>query len=294
MKLVFAGTPDVAVPTLRALVESGHEVALVVTREDAPRGRKRVLTASEVAEAAVELGLPLLKTNRVDDAAIEHIRATGADLGVVVAYGALLTNDALTSLPSGWINLHFSLLPRWRGAAPVQHNILNGGPMGVTVFQLDAGVDTGPTWAVSPFESGADDTSGDVLDRFAVLGAPIVVAAIERIAAGGMPEPQQGPSSHASKLHSADGQLHLERGIAETFARFRAVTPEPGAYVVLGEERIKVLEARQSIEQVEAGALVATSGGALLGTGDGALLLVRVQPAGKSAMLASDWLRGRR
>lgn len=294
MKLVFAGTPAVAVPTLRALVEAGHDIALVVTREDAPRGRKRVLTPSEVADAAVELGLPLLKTNRVDADVVEQIRATGADLGVVVAYGALLKPSALAALPLGWINLHFSLLPSWRGAAPVQHNLIAGGPTGVTVFQLDEGVDTGSVWAVKPIDCAADDTSGEVLEQFARLGAPVVVDAIAQIAAGKHPTPQEGPSTHASKLQSSDGELHPSHGIASVYALFRGVTPEPGAFVMIGDERIKVLEARRSVEQLAIGELSATGGGALLGTGDGALLMVRVQPAGKSAMSASDWLRGKR
>lgn len=294
MRIVFAGTPAVAVPTLRALIDAGHEIAVVLTREDAPRGRKRVLTPSEVAEAAAELGVPVLKANRLTDDVVSRIRDTGAELGVVVAYGALLRPDALSALPLGWINLHFSLLPHWRGAAPVQHNLMNGGPLGVTVFQLDEGVDTGPIWLSRTMEAGPDDTAGEVLERFALAGAPVVTDVLAAIAAGGAPTAQTGTPSLAPKLNSVDGQLDFTAGSAASYARFRGVTPEPGAFVMFGEERVKVLEARRSTQVRAVGEIEATPGGVLFGTGDGSLMVMRVQPAGKAAMSAADWWRGRR
>ena len=294
MKLVFAGTPAVAVPTMRALQAAGHEIMLVLTRTDAPRGRKRVLTASEVAVAAEELGLRVLKRNRIEDDLVAELQHSGAELGVVVAYGALLKPPALEALPLGWINLHFSLLPAWRGAAPVQHNLLHGGPTGVTVFQLDQGVDTGPVWEQHPLAVDPDATAGEVLAEFAERGTKAVVDAIERIAAGSHPVEQHGPASHASKLHSADGQLHPNAGIAAVYARFRAVTPEPGAWIYFDGERLKVLDARAVGQPFPLGSFAPFDGIVAWGTGDGALELRRVQPAGKAAMPAVDWWRGRR
>lgn len=294
MKLVFAGTPAVAVPTLRALVAAGHEITLVLTREDAPRGRKRVLTESEVAEAASTLGLPVLKANRITNEVREQIAASGAELGVVVAYGVLFREDTLSALPKGWINLHFSLLPAWRGAAPVQHNLISGGPTGVSVFQLDPGVDSGPLWRSEALEVSADATAGEVLDDFAERGAPVVLAAIEQIAAGHAPSEQHGEASRAGKLSAADGLLNPNEPARTVYARFRGVTPEPGAYILLGEERIKIIEARLSLETLAPGELQLHSGKLLWGANGGALELRRVQPAGKAAMAAADWWRGRR
>lgn len=294
MKLVFAGTPAVATPTLRALVAAGHEITLVLTREDAPRGRKRVLTESEVAEAASTLGLPVLKANRITNEVREQIAASGAELGVVVAYGVLFREDTLSALPKGWINLHFSLLPAWRGAAPVQHNLISGGPTGVSVFQLDPGVDSGPLWRSEALEVSADATAGEVLDDFAERGAPVVLAAIEQIAAGHAPSEQHGEASRAGKLSAADGLLNPNEPARTVYARFRGVTPEPGAYILLGEERIKIIEARLSLETLAPGELQLHSGKLLWGANGGALELRRVQPAGKAAMAAADWWRGRR
>lgn len=294
MRIVFAGTPDVAVPTLRALVEAGHEIVLVLTREDAPQGRKRVLTPSQVAVAAVELGLPVLKANRVTDGVIQEIREHEAELGVVVAYGALLDSAALAAPDRGWINLHFSLLPAWRGAAPVQHNLIHGGPLGVSVFQLDTGVDTGAVWAQARFEVSNDSTAGDVLAQFSVAGAEVVVEAIALLARGGQPTPQSGEASRAPKLTSEDGELRASDSAVGVYARYRGVTPEPGAWIADGGTRIKVLECRVHTRDVPPGEFVFEDRAVLWGTSAGSIELIRVQPSGKNAMTAADWFRGRR
>ena len=294
VRLIFAGTPAVAVPTLRGLVSAGHEVVAVLTREDAPRGRKRVLTPSEVAEAAQELGLPVIKANRLTPEVRDELRATGAELGVVVAYGALFDADALAIPAAGWINLHFSLLPLWRGAAPVQHNLMHGGPTGVTVFQLDEGVDSGPIWASLPLEVAPTATAGEVLTDFAVRGVSAVTDSIERIAAGGQPLPQQGTASRATKLSSVDGELNPAESIEQVYARFRGVTPEPGAFIRIGDERLKIIDARPSSALLAGGDFARIDGEVLWGVSNGSLVLRRVQPAGKSPMGADDWWRGRR
>lgn len=294
MRLIFAGTPAVAVPTLRALHDAGHEIALVLTRTDAPRGRKRVLTPSEVAVAAEELGLPVLKANRVDDAVLAELQAAKAELGVVVAYGVLFDAQALAAPARGWINLHFSLLPAWRGAAPVQRNLLHGGPLGVTVFQLERGMDTGPVWASETLAVDPLATASEVLADFAERGIPSVIAALEHIAQGAVATPQTGEPSIAAKLSVTDGVLDPSQGMRAVFARFRAVTEEPGASIDLDGDRLKVLAARPSDQSLPVGELALVERRVLWGTGDGALELLRVQAPGKAAMPAADWWRGRR
>lgn len=294
MRIVFAGTPVVAVPTLRALIEAGHEIVLVLTREDAPRGRKRVLTPSEVADAAGEHGLPVLKANRITERERSAIRAAGAELGVVVAYGALFDEQMLTAPTRGWINLHFSLLPKRRGAAPVQHTLLYGEEPGVSVFQLDPGVDSGPIWESAAFAVAATATSGAVLADFAERGTGVVLAAIDRIANGQTPTPQQGTVSYAPKLTSSDGELTSAATVVENLARFRAVTPEPGAYIADGDTRLKVHDAAVGTVRLPAGSWELADGRLFWGVSDGSLELLVVQPAGRAHMAAADWFRGRR
>lgn len=294
MRIVFAGTPALAVPTLEALVAAGHDIVLVITREDAPRGRKRELTPSEVAVAAEGLGLEVRKTNRIGPDDVAAVRVSEAELGVVVAYGAIFREDMLAAPKRGWINLHFSLLPRWRGAAPVPHSILNDEPLGVSVFQLEQGVDDGPLWAQCELSVEPRATAGAVLEDFAVRGAPVVLSTLEAILDGASPSPQQGEPSHARKLTLSDAELHPVDGLTATVARFRAVTPEPGAWVTDGDSRLKILEATPSDDRLAPGEFASTAGIVHLGTGDGSLRLERVQPAGKAAMSAADWWRGRR
>ncbi len=302
MRLMFAGTPEVAVPSLRALHAAGHELALVLTREDAPRGRKRVMTPSDVALAATELGLPLCKANRIDERVAAQLAAADAELGVVVAYGALLKPTVLTIPPRGWINLHFSLLPAWRGAAPVQHSLLAGGPTGVTVFQLEPGMDTGPIWEQAEYPVSHTATAGEVLGDFAVRGAELLCRAVEVISDGRRaPIPQHGVPTLAPKLGLDDGILNPNDGLAAVLARYRAVTPEPGARILLAADGgapaadwLKVLVAAPDPTVMASGVFEAVPHGVRWGTGDGSLLLLRVQQAGKAAMSAADWWRGRR
>ncbi|RIJ44324.1 methionyl-tRNA formyltransferase, partial [Clavibacter lycopersici] len=185
MRVVFAGTPHAAVPSLVRLHEDGHDVALVVTRADAPVGRKRVLTPSPVAAEAERLGIPTLRTNRLDDAATAEIAALAPELGVIVAYGGLVREPLLSTPERGWINLHFSLLPRWRGAAPVQRSIMAGESVtGASVFQLERGMDTGPVFSMETRPTGAHETAGDVLGALATQGADLLARTVAGIAAG--------------------------------------------------------------------------------------------------------------
>jgi methionyl-tRNA formyltransferase len=295
MRIVFAGTPQAAVPTLRALAAGPHRVVLVVTRPDAPQGRRRVLTPSPVADAAAELGLVTMKTARLDAEATRGILETEPDLGVIVAFGGLVREPLLTAPRHGWVNLHFSLLPRWRGAAPVQRAIIAGDDLtGAAVFRLVPELDAGDVYDTVHHPIGDDDTAQNVLEELADDGAHLVARVVDRIADGSaVASPQVGEASYAAKLTLDDGRLDLTVDADTVFARQRGVTPEPGAFFQVGDTRVKVLAAaRSAAERLPPGVLALHGARALVGTGTSPLELVTVQPAGKRAMPGADWLRG--
>lgn len=295
MRIVFAGTPNAAVPTLRSLAASAHEVVTVVTRPDAPLGRKRVLTPSPVAQAAEELGLPVLKTARLDADATASILAARPDLGVVVAFGGLVREPLLSAPPHGWVNLHFSLLPAWRGAAPVQRALIAGDERtGAAVFRLVAELDAGDVYDTLERQIGTDETAGDLLESLAVDGASLVGKVVDAIADGtAVAVPQQGTPTLAPKLTLDDARLDLTEDAGTVYARLRGVTPEPGAFFTVGGARVKVLAAaRSAAEALPPGGLRLSGAHAYLGTGTSPLELLTVQPAGKRAMAGADWLRG--
>jgi len=297
MRLVFAGTPAVAVPTLEALVAAGHEVAGVVTRPDAPLGRKRVLTPSPVAAAAERLRVPTIKAARLDDDATARIVALHAELGVIVAYGGFVREPLLSAPDHGWINLHFSLLPAWRGAAPVQRSVMAGDAVtGAAVFRLVPALDAGDVYATLETPIGPDETSGGLLDRLAVLGAPLTVGVVDDIAAGtAVAVPQTGAATLAPKLDGQAGSIDWDRPAAAVSAQIRGVTPEPGAYTVIDDTRLKVhrvATADPAWPTPPTGTIAHVDGRVLVGTADGALELLEVQPAGRTSMAAADWWRG--
>ncbi|WP_309069428.1 methionyl-tRNA formyltransferase [Microbacterium sp.] len=298
MRIVFAGTPSVAVPSLRALHAAGHEIAAVVTRPDAPLGRKRVLTPSPVAAAAAELDLPVIRAVRLDADATERIAALEPELAVVVAYGGLV-REPLLSLPAhGWINLHFSLLPRWRGAAPVQRALMAGDRVtGAAVFRLVPELDAGDVFGELRYDVPEDATAGEVLDALAESGASLLADVVADIAAGtAVAVAQEGEPTHAAKLTIEDGLLDWAAPAERVLARFRGVTPEPGAHTTLDGARVKILAARraESAEPLAPGRVAPAAGAVLVGTGTEPILVERVQPAGKAAMAAADWARGTR
>lgn len=297
LRLVFAGSPAVAVPSLEAMLASRHDVVAVVTREDAPVGRRRVLTPTPVAEHAAAAGIPVLRTNRLDDAATAAITALEPDLGVVVAYGGLVREPLLSTPRLGWINLHFSVLPRWRGAAPVQHAIIAGEEeTGVSVFRLVPELDAGPVYATRREPIGRFQTAGALLERLAVVGAGVLAEVVDALADGtAVARPQEGEPSYAGKLHAADGVVDWTGSAAELDRRIRGVTPEPGAATTLEGARMRLLEAAPAHERLplSPGEVDLVQGRVVVGTGDGLLELLRVTPSGRSAMAAADWLRGR-
>lgn len=297
MRLVFAGTPAAAVPTLRRLATS-HDIAAVVTRPDAPLGRRRVLTPSPVAQAAVELGLPVIKTARLDDAATAEISALQVELGVIVAYGGLVREPLLSAPTAGWINLHFSLLPAWRGAAPVQRALIAGDRvLGASVFQLVAELDAGDVFATREVDVPETATAGEALEALAIDGAELTADVVSAIADGSARAvPQVGAPTFAAKLALADGLLDWDQPLDAVFARFRGVTPEPGAHTTIAGQPLKVLEAvpAPDAESLPPGRLRGTKTALHIGTGSAPLSVTRVQPAGKGSMNAVDWWRGLR
>lgn len=297
LRIVFAGSPAAAVPSLRALAASDHELAAVVTREDSPQGRKRVLTPTPVAAAADELGLPVIRADRLAPVADEVI-ALGADLGVVVAYGGLIRQPLLSAPRLGWINLHFSRLPRWRGAAPVQRAIMAGdAETGADVFHLVEELDAGPVYGSLRRRIGAHETAGHLLEVLADDGAALLVEVVDALAAGtAVATEQQGEPTFAPKLTLDDARIDWSLPSDAVLARIRGVTPEPGAFAEVDGLRVKVLDAAPHHDgaRLAAGELAVHAGRLLAGTTTDPIELVRVQPAGKTAMAGADWWRGRR
>ncbi|GAC1326920.1 MAG: methionyl-tRNA formyltransferase [Mycobacteriales bacterium] len=300
MRLVFAGTPAAALPSLEALLGSGHEVVAVVTRPDAPAGRGRRLTPSPVAELARAAGIETLTPARPKEPAfLDRLQALAPDCCPVVAYGALVPAAALAIPPAGWVNLHFSLLPAWRGAAPVQHALLAGDDVtGATTFRLEEGLDTGPVFGVLTESVRPADTAGSLLARLAEAGAQLLLATLDGIASGrlaAVPQPTDGVSL-APKLTPADVRIDWSAPAVRIDRLVRAATPAPGAWTTVRDRRLKILGPLRGPADVDLapGALRADAAGVAVGTTRGALLLGEVQPEGKPAMTAADWARGLR
>ena len=301
MKLVFAGTPEVAVPSLDALIASGrHEVVGVVTRPDAPAGRGRRLVASPVAERAREAGIEVLQPARPREPEfLDRLRRIGPDCCPVVAYGALLPRQALDIPRHGWVNLHFSLLPAWRGAAPVQHALLAGDEItGATTFRIEEGLDSGPTYGVITEHIRPDDTSGDLLTRLALAGAGLLLATMDGIEDGtlrAVPQPSEGVSL-APKLTVADAAVDWTKPALHIDRQVRACTPAPGAWTTFRGERLKLRQVRPApeIDALAPGEPAVGKQSVHVGTGSHAVELMWVQPPGKKPMRAADWARGAR
>ncbi|MFE7844833.1 methionyl-tRNA formyltransferase [Microbacterium sp. NPDC057407] len=299
MRLVFAGTPEPAVPSLRRLAASHHDVAAVITRRDAPLGRKRVLTPSPVAAAADELGLGVIKADRLDAEASERIAALRPDLGVIVAYGGLVREPLLSTPAHGWINLHFSLLPRWRGAAPVQHALIAGDDRtGVSVFHLVPELDAGDLLAVRAHHVPSAATAGELLALLADDGAQLLADVVDAIAAGtATAAPQRGEATYAGKLGDDDGRVRWDEAQPAVLGRIRGVTPEPGAHTTIEGSRLKILAVGlppADAPGLDPGVIVQHGRAVLAGTATDPIALETVQPAGRGAMRAADWWRGLR
>ncbi|CAM5329141.1 Methionyl-tRNA formyltransferase OS=Streptomyces tendae OX=1932 GN=fmt PE=3 SV=1 [Streptomyces tendae] len=301
MKLVFAGTPEVAVPALDALIASGrHEVAAVVTRPDAPAGRGRRLVASPVAERAEEAGIEVLKPAKPRDPGfLDRLREIAPDCCPVVAYGALLPRVALDVPARGWVNLHFSLLPAWRGAAPVQHALMAGDEItGASTFLIEEGLDSGPVYGTVTETIRPTDTSGDLLTRLAFAGAGLLAATMDGIEDGSLkavPQPDEGVTL-APKITVEDARVDWTAPALRVDRVVRGCTPAPGAWTTFRGERLKLVQAVPLPDRtgLAPGQLAAGKNNVYVGTGSHAVELLWVQAQGKKPMRAADWARGAR
>ncbi|MDX3077176.1 methionyl-tRNA formyltransferase [Streptomyces sp. MI02-7b] len=299
MRLVFAGTPEVAVPALGALIASGrHEVVAVVTRPDAVAGRGRKLVASPVAQRAEEAGIEVLKPARPrDEDFLARLREIAPDCCPVVAYGALLPRVALDVPAHGWVNLHFSLLPAWRGAAPVQHAVMAGDEVtGASTFLIEEGLDSGPVYGVVTEDVRPRDTSGDLLTRLAHSGARLLAATMDGIEDGSLvarPQPAEGITT-ASKITVEDARIDWKAPALRVDRLVRGCTPAPGAWTLFGGERLKIgpVTLLPEHDGLAPGELEVTKRAVLVGTGSHAVELGEVRPQGKKPMAAADWARG--
>lgn len=300
MRLVFAGTPQVAADTLAFLLDSGrHEVVAVLTRPDAPKGRSGRPVPGPVAELAAAHGIEVLRPARASDPGLaERLAELAPDCCPVVAYGGLVPRHLLGLPAHGWLNVHFSLLPRWRGAAPVQHAILAGDELtGVTVFELVEELDAGPVLAAAGYRLGAAATSGEALAALQPLGAQLLADTLDSVAAGTAtrtPQPVDGITL-APKLTVAGARLDWTNATAVLERQVRANNPSPVAWTELDGERFRVLQAGPADPaDLDPGVVSPGRRSVLVGTGDGALELRIVQPAGRRALAAADWGRGLR
>lgn len=312
LRLLFAGTPDVAVPSLKALAadDEDFEVVAVLTRPDAPAGRGRRLTPSPVKKAALELGIPVLESDPAEPAFLSELAATGAQAAAVVAYGRILKQDVLDALPCGWFNLHFSLLPQWRGAAPVQRAIWAGDSVtGATVFRITAGMDSGPILAQSTVTIGAHENAGDLLGRLAHDGANLLGAALRGMADGRIREVAQpaGAFEKADKIRVEDAHIRFDVPVFAVDRQIRACTPFPGAWCRLhgsGDRDVETLHVLQAApaeasdpatpDSLAPGRVAVGKRNVWVGTITAPLELLRVKAEGRQAMPAADWARGAR
>ncbi|HEY3996720.1 MAG TPA: methionyl-tRNA formyltransferase [Mycobacterium sp.] len=301
MRLVFAGTPEPALPALRHLIDSPrHEVVAVLTRPDAAAGRHRKPEPSPVAREALDRGIPVLRPQRPNSPEfVAELLELAPDCCAVVAYGALLRDALLAVPPRGWINLHFSLLPAWRGAAPVQAAIAAGDTItGATTFQIEPSLDSGPIYGVVTETIRATDTAGELLERLALSGAALLSTTLDGIAEDRLaPQPQPADGvSVAPKITVEQARVRWDLPALVVERRIRAVTPNPGAWTLIGDLRIKLgpVELGDAPEPLPPGGIRVDRKSVWIGTGSEPVRLGQLQPPGKKLMNAVDWARGAR
>lgn len=301
MRLVFAGTPEPAVVALEALLASEHDVVAVLTRPDARRGRGRSLQPSPVAQCALEHGIEVLRPTSLKpdtDDGVEirqRLEELAPDCIPVVAYGNLITPDLLDIAPHGWVNLHFSLLPQWRGAAPVQAAIKAGqSSTGVSTFRIDEGLDTGPMIDMREYAIEGTDTADDLLTRLAYRGAELLVDTMDQLGLGtAVLRAQSGEASYAPKITKEDARIDWHQSTKAIDCAIRAHTPAPGAWTLLGDQRFKIGPVIHAQEPgLEPGLIKTTKSAVFVGTGDGAVRLGALQAPGKKMVAAEDFARG--
>ena len=297
MRIVFMGTPDFAVPCLQRLLEDGHEVPAVFTQPDKPVGRHAVLTPPPVKQLALSHGIPVYQPTKMrDGTAAALLRELAPDCLVVVAYGRILPQEILDVPPRGCVNIHGSLLPRYRGAAPIQWSVIRGETVtGVTSMFMDAGMDTGDIIDTLTTPIGENETAGELFERLAPLGARLLSATLAAIADGTVTRRPQNDAeaTMAPMLEKAMGRLDLTRPARELHNQVRGMNPWPGAFCTAGGKTLKIHETRVAAGSGAPGTLLCADP-VTVACGEGALQLVTVQPEGKPRMAAEAWLRGAR
>lgn len=295
MNIVFMGTPDFAVKSLEQIIKDGHNVLAVYTKADAPKGRKMVLTPSDVKVCALEHNLTVYTPDTFkDEAEVERLKALNPDLIVVVAYGKLLPKSVLDIPKYGCVNVHGSILPKWRGAAPIQWTILSGDEYGgVTTMYMNEGLDTGDIIFTHKVKVGENETSGELFDRLCVDGAELLSKTIDAIKEGTAPRiPQNNDeATYASMLSKELSEIDFKKSAKDVHNKVRGLSPWPSAQTKLFGKRLKVLETRVSHKSGEAGRVIATNP-LTVACGEGSVEIVRLQPEGKRAMTASDYMMG--
>jgi methionyl-tRNA formyltransferase len=291
VRICIAATPSVAIPTLEAILASDHEIVSVITRPDAPAGRGRGLKSSAVSDWASANGITLHKPESIDEI---PLLVAASDLVITIGFGVLLPETTLNIPKHGFINLHFSLLPRWRGAAPVQRALEAGDSItGVTVFQLDAGMDTGPIYTSLPFDIEPSVNTSELLLDLSSLGVQAVLSAISQIENGESPKVQSGDgATRANKLSTEEAQINWSKNSLEIVNKIRAFYPNPGAWSTFRAMKIKIESAKVSELILKPGVIALQGRSVVVGTGNGAIELLSVKAAGKSAMSAQDWANG--
>lgn len=299
MRIVFMGTPDFAVASLNALVAAGHEITAVITQPDRPKGRGNKMAFPEVKTRALELNIPVYQPETVkDEGFLQLLREMAPEVIVVVAYGRILPEAVLKLPPYGCLNVHGSLLPAYRGAAPIQRAVLNGDrETGVTIMQMDLGMDTGDILTQKTAEITDEDTTGTMFDRLAILGGELLVETLAALQEGKITaQPQdEALASYAEKVLKSHEVIDWQQGAEQIFHQIRGLAPAPGAYTLLKEQRIKVWRSRYQMENTEQqpGTVVRlTTEGFLVQTGQGLLEVLEVQPAGKKSMPAKAFCNG--
>ena len=296
MRILFAGTPRVAATILEELAKV-HEIALVLTRPDAQVGRKKIVTPSDVAVAATALGIPVLKSNRIGQDELREISEANVDKAVVVAFGSIIPKSALDLFP--WWNLHFSVLPAWRGATPLQHSLIHKTGQGLSLFQIEAALDTGPLLETVQLSHPTDQSSNQIMEDLARMGSQVI---LRNLAHPPTPKPQTGEVSYAPKIVRENARLDFTESAQDLQRKVFALNPEPMAWCRAGDKDIRVLRAKAigavdwnaiSERKLAPGEIEFQGGKVLVGCGEGSRLeLIEVQPAGGKPMLAADWQRG--
>lgn len=300
MRIVFMGTPDFAVGTLEKLVEAGHEIVGVVTQPDKPKGRSMVMQPTPVKEVALKHGLPVFQPKRVREPEFQDVlEGLAPEAIIVVAFGQIIP-DRILNLPKyGCINVHASLLPKYRGAAPIQWAVIDGEKTaGVTIMKMDAGLDTGDMYAVAEIPLAADETGGSLFDKLSELGAQLLVDSLPKIVSGelqGVPQPAESPNAYARMITKEDGKVDWTKPAVELECRIRGLIPWPGAFSRLNGKNLKIwkTEVLEQDSDLEPGQVVAAGkGGLVVQTGKGQLRITDLQLEGKKRMEADAFLRG--